>query len=159
MAEVASAGSACLWCGAALGSASHPGSERRFCSAKCRQDRICDRISRGRLQPDTPADIEEAARRIAAVIAEYPLRFRNMVEAVKRSASAFHARLSGIFPEDRGLGLSDKEANAAAERLFDAIMAALEEDALQAVLDDEVFDERRLAKTGSLGHRVLSMLC
>ena len=39
MAEVDLAGSdpACLWCGAALGSASHPGSERRFCSAKCRQ--------------------------------------------------------------------------------------------------------------------------
>ena len=28
---------ACLWCGAALPSASHPGSERRFCSSKCRQ--------------------------------------------------------------------------------------------------------------------------
>ena len=122
-------------------------------------NRISDRIVRGRLQPDTPADIEEAARLIAAVIAEYPLRFRNMVEAVKCSASAFHAQLSGIFPEDRGLGLSDEEANSAAERLFDAIMAALEEDALQAVLDDEAFDERRLAKTGSLGHRVLSMLC
>ena len=39
MAEVDLAGSdpVCLWCGAALGSASHPGSERRFCSAKCRQ--------------------------------------------------------------------------------------------------------------------------
>ena len=121
-------------------------------------NRISDRIGRGRLQPDTPANIEEAARRIAAVIAEYPLRFRNMVEAVKRSASAFHARLSGIFPEDRGLGLSDEEANSAAERLFDAIMAALEEDALQAIPDDEVFDERYLAKSGSLGHRVLSML-
>ena len=121
-------------------------------------NRISDRIVRGRLQPDTPADIEEAARRIAAVIAEYPLRFRNMVEAVKCSASAFHARLSGIFPEDRGLGLSGEEAISATERLFDAIMAALEEDALQAILDDEVFDERYLAKSGSLGHRVLSML-
>jgi hypothetical protein len=110
------------------------------------------------LQPDTPADIEEAARRIAAVIAEYPLRFRNVVEAVKCGASAFHARLNGIIPEDRGLGLSDEEAISAAERLFDAIMAALEEDALQAILDDEVFDERYLAKSGSLGHRVLSML-
>ena len=39
MAEVDLVGSdpVCLWCGAALGSASHPGSERRFCSAKCRQ--------------------------------------------------------------------------------------------------------------------------
>ena len=38
MADVASAGydPACLWCGAALPSASHPGSERRFCSSKCR---------------------------------------------------------------------------------------------------------------------------
>jgi hypothetical protein len=121
-------------------------------------NRISDRIGRERLQPDTPADIEEAARRIAAVIAEYPLRFRNVVDAVKCSASAFHARLSGIFPEDRDLGLSDEEANSAAERLFDAIMAALEDDALQAILDDEVFDERYLAKSGSLGHRVLSML-
>jgi len=43
-------------------------------------------------------------------------------------------------------------------RLFDEIMAALEDDALQAIIDDSVFDERRLAKTGSLGHRVLSML-
>ena len=121
-------------------------------------NRISDRIVRGRLQPDTPADIEEAARRIAAVIAEYPLRFRNVVDAVKCSASAFHARLNGIILGDHGLGLSDKEANSAAERLFDAIMAALEEDALQAILDDEVFDERYLAKSGSLGHRVLSML-
>ena len=112
----------------------------------------------GEHMPETPADIKPAARRIAAVIAEYPLRFRNVVDAVKCSASAFHARLSGIFPEDRGLGLSDEEANSAAERLFDAIMAALEEDALQAILDDEVFDERYLAKSGSLGHRVLSML-
>ena len=116
------------------------------------ENRISDRIARGRLLPDTPADIEEAARLIAAVIAEYPLRFRNMVEAVKCSASAFHARLSSIFPEDRGPGLSDEEANSAAERLFDAIM----EDALQAILDDEVFDERNLAKSGRLGHRVLS---
>ena len=28
---------ACLWCGLDLPSASHPGSERRFCSSKCRQ--------------------------------------------------------------------------------------------------------------------------
>jgi hypothetical protein len=88
-------------------------------------DCISDRIGRGRFLPDTPADIDEASRRIAAVIAEYPLRFRNVVKAVTYSASAFHARLSGIFPEDRGLGLSDEEANSAAERLFDAIMAAL----------------------------------
>jgi hypothetical protein len=121
-------------------------------------NRISDRIVRGRLQPDTPADIEEAARRIVAVIAEYPLRFRNVVDAVKCSASASHARLNGIIPENRGLGLSDEEADSAAERLFDAIIAALEEDALQAILDDEVFDERYLAKGGSLGHRVLSML-
>jgi hypothetical protein len=47
---------------------------------------------------------------------------------------------------------------AAAERLFDAIMAALEEDALLAITDDTAFDARYLAKTGSLGHRFLSML-
>ena len=40
----------------------------------------------------------------------------------------------------------------------DAIMSALEEDALRAIRDDEVFDERYLARTGTLGHRVLSML-
>jgi hypothetical protein len=54
--------------------------------------------------------------------------------------------------------MSHEAAIAAAERLFDEIMAALEDDALQAIIDDSVFDERRLAKTGSLGHRVLSML-
>jgi hypothetical protein len=82
-----------------------------------------------------PADIEEAASRVAAVIAEYSLRFRNVVEAMRCGASAFHARLNGIIPKDRGLGLSDEEAISAAERLFDAIMAALEEDALRAILE------------------------
>ena len=121
-------------------------------------NRISDRIVRGRLQPDTPADIEEAARCIAAIIAEYPLRFRDVVEAVRCSASTFDARLNGIFPGDRGLGLSDEEAISAPECMFDAIMAALDEDASQAILDDEVIDERYLAKGGSLGHLVLSML-
>jgi hypothetical protein len=121
---------------------------------------ISNRIGRGHMLPETPADIEESARRIAAVIAEYPLRFRNVVDAIKCCATAFYAyarRTRGI-PEHRGLGLSDEEANSAAERLFDAILAALEDDALQAILDDEVFDERYLAKPGSLGHRVFSML-
>jgi hypothetical protein len=55
--------------------------------------------------------------------------------------------------------MSHEAAIDAAERLFNETMAALEEDALQAIIDDTAFDERRLAKTGSLGHRVLSMLC
>jgi len=37
-------------------------------------------------------------------------------------------------------------------------MSVLEGDALQEIPDHEVFDERYLAKTGTLGHRVLSML-
>src|SRR5262249_54269562 len=65
-------------------------------------DRIASRIGRGRLLPDTPANIEEAARRIAALIAEYPLRYRNVVEIVKSCASTFYAVLTGVFPEDRG---------------------------------------------------------
>ena len=100
---------------------------------------IDDRIGRGRMQPATPAEIEEAARRIAAVIAEYPVRYRNVVETVKSCATTFYATLTGIMPGDRGLVMSHEEAIAAAER-------------------DEVFDERSLAKSGTLGHRVLSML-
>ena len=46
-------------------------------------NRISDRIGRGHMRPETPADIEESARRIAAVIAEHPLRYRNVIEAVK----------------------------------------------------------------------------
>ena len=120
-------------------------------------NRISDRIGRGHLRPETPADIEESARRIAAVIAEHPLRYRNVIEAVKACACVFEATLTGTMPGSVAV-MSDEEAMAAAERFFDAIMAALEEDALQAILDDEVFDERYLAKSGSLGHRVLSML-
>jgi hypothetical protein len=37
-------------------------------------------------------------------------------------------------------------------------MSALDEDALEAILDDDAFDARYLARTGSLGHRVLSTL-
>jgi len=113
----------------------------------------------GEHMPETPADIKPAARRIAAVIAEYPLRYRAMVEEVKSVATVFYAGATGIMPGDPDPGrMSHKAAIDAAERLFDEIMAALEDDALQAIIDDSVFDERRLAKTGSLGHRVLSML-
>jgi hypothetical protein len=123
-------------------------------------NRISDRIGRGHMRPETPADIEEAARRIAAVIAEHPLRYRNVIEAVKACACVFEATLTGEFAAlDPGrVVMSEEEAMAAAERFFDAIMSALDEDALQAITDDEVFDERYLAKSGSLGHRVLSML-
>ena len=120
-------------------------------------NRISDRIGRGHMRPETPADIEESARRIAAVIAEHPLRYRNVIEAVKACACVFESTLTETMPGSVAV-VSDEEAIAAAERFFDAIMAALEEDALQAILDDEVFDERYLAKSGSLGHRVLSML-
>ena len=114
----------------------------------------------GEHMPETPADIKPAARRIAAVIAEYPLRYRTVVEAVKSGATAFYARATGIIPGDPDPGrMSHEAAIDAAERLFDEIMAALKEDALQAIIDDTAFDERRLAKTGSLGHRVFSMLC
>ena len=124
-------------------------------------NRISDRILRGHVRPEAPADIEESARRIAAIIAEHPLRYRNVIEAVKACACVFHDTLTGTPLGDADPGsvvISDEEAMAAAERFFDAIMLALEEDALQAILDDEVFDERYLAKSGSLGHRVLSML-
>jgi hypothetical protein len=121
---------------------------------------ISVRIGRGRMQPETPADIAEAARRIAAVIAEYPLRYRNVIEAVKSCATTFYATLTGRMLGDPGrVVMSDEEAMAAAKRFFDAIMLALDEDALQAIPDDTTFDARYLAKTGSLGHRVLSMLC
>jgi len=113
----------------------------------------------GEHMPETPADIKPAARRIAAVIAEYPLRYRGVVEAVKSVATVFYAGATGIMRGDPDPGrMSHEAAIDAAERLFDEIMAALEDDALQAIIDDSVFDERRLAKTGSLGHRVLSML-
>jgi hypothetical protein len=118
---------------------------------------ISDRINRGHMRPETPADIEESARRIAAVIAEHPLRYRNVIEAVKACACVFEAILTGTMP-GRVAVMSDERAMAAAERFFDAIVSVLDQDALQAITDDEVFDERYLAKTGSLGHRVLSML-
>ena len=124
-------------------------------------NRISDRIGRGHMRPETPADIEVAARRIAAVIAEHPLRYRNVIEAVKAYALVFHDMLTGTFlgdPDPGSVVMSDEEATAAAERFFDAVMSALDEDALDAILDDDAFDERYLAKSGSLGHRVLSML-
>jgi uncharacterized protein (DUF849 family) len=118
---------------------------------------IADRINRGHMRPETPADIEESARRIAAVIAEHPLRYRNVIEAVKACACVFEAILTGTMP-GRVAVMSEEEAMAAAERFFDAIVSTLNADALQAITDDEFFDERYLAKTGSLGHRVFSML-
>lgn len=123
---------------------------------------IFDRICRGRMYPKTPADIEESARRIAAVIAEYPLRYRNVIEAVKLSACVFQLTLIEEFEEFAALdpgrvAMSAETTMAAAERFFDAIMFALDEDALQAISDYEALDERYVAKTGSLGHRVLSM--
>ena len=124
-------------------------------------NRISDRIGRGHMRPETPADIEESARRIAAVIAEHPLRYRNVIEAVKACACVFHATLTGTFlgdPDPGSVVMSDEEAMAAAEHFFNAIMSALDEDALEAILDDDAFDARYLARTGSLGHRVLSML-
>ena len=88
-------------------------------------NRISDRINRGHMRPETPADIEESARRIAAVIAEHPLRYRNVIEAVKACACVFEAALTGEFAAlDPGrIVISEEEAMAAAER-FDAIMSA-----------------------------------
>ena len=96
-------------------------------------------------------------RRLEQLKKQHPLRYRNVIEAVKACACVFESTLTETMPGSVAV-VSDEEAMAAAERFFDAIMAALEEDALQAILDDEVFDERYLAKSGSLGHRVLSML-
>ena len=59
---------------------------------------ISERITREGLDPKTldPAEIEEAACRIAAVIGEFPLRFRVLVEAVKQSASVVYDMARGI---------------------------------------------------------------
>ena len=104
--------------------------------------------------------LEPLEAQVAAVIAEQPLRYRNVIEAVKACACVFEATLTGEFAaRDPGrVVMSEEEAMAAAERFVDAIMSALDEDVLLAITDDGVFDERYLAKTGSLGHRVLSML-
>jgi hypothetical protein len=126
---------------------------------------ISERIGRERLEPDTldPAEIEESARRIAAVLAEYPLRFRTLVQAATESARSVYYIARGIGDPahrnpDPGHRMSEEKALAAAARFFDAIIRVLEEDALQAIPDDTEFNARYLAKTGSLGHRVLSML-
>ena len=96
-------------------------------------------------------------RRLEQLKKQHPLRYRNVIEAVKACACVFEAILTGTML-GRVAVMPDEKAISAAERFFDAIMSALEEDALQAIADDEVFDERYLAKAGSLGHRVLSML-
>jgi len=96
-------------------------------------------------------------RRLEQLKKQHPLRYRNVIEAVKACACVFHATLTATFlgdPDPGSVVMSDEEAMAAAERFFDAIMSALDENALQAITHDEVFDERYLAKTGSLGHRV-----
>jgi hypothetical protein len=69
--------------------------------------------------PKTPADIKPAARRIAAIIAEYPLRYRAMVEEVKSVATVFYAGATGIMPGDPDPGrMSHEAAIDAAERLL-----------------------------------------
>jgi len=80
---------------------------------------ISARIGLGRMLPGTAADISSAARRVAAVIGDYPLGFRNAVEAAKTSAVAFHAtdRCRHVRRGGQGRGRS----------LFDAIWRALEE--------------------------------
>ncbi len=76
---------------------------------------ISERI--GRLEPDTldSAEIEESARRIAAVLAEYPLRFRTLVEAVTDSARIVYCIARGIGvpahrDPDPGHRMSEEEA-------------------------------------------------
>jgi hypothetical protein len=113
-----------------------------------------------------PAEIEEAASRVAAVIDEYPLKFRVLVEAVRESAITvyFMARGDGApgrFP-DLGYRLSDDEALLAAGRYFDAIWRELENDALRPLPDDrDAFCPHCLAAmtaTGTFGQRILPVL-
>ena len=92
-------------------------------------------------------------RRLEQLKKQHPLRYRNVIEAVKACACVFEAILTGTML-GRVAVMPDEKAISAAERFFDAIMSALDENALQAITHDEVFDERYLAKTGSLGHRV-----
>ena len=121
---------------------------------------ISERI--GPLEPATldAAEMEESARRIAAVLAGYRLRFRTLVEAVKWSATSVYILATGIFPQDPdpGYRMSDEEALAQAVHFFDAIMRALEDDALRQIPhDDEAFCPLCLASpamTGTLGQRL-----
>jgi hypothetical protein len=101
--------------------------------------------------PRSSADIDYCAPRFAAIIAEEALRHRDLVRYVATIATGFRAYLC----IDEGMG--ETKARSEAARLFDTIMAALEEDAFEALQDDVAFWTRR-ARSGSLGHRVLSML-
>ena len=77
MAELALAGynpaCGCLWCSAALPSASHPGSERRFCSSKCRRHGLhaacrtwaVQAVYEGRLSLDAVRNSSQKARTLA----------------------------------------------------------------------------------------------
>ena len=113
------------------------------------------------------AEMEELARRIAAVLAGYRLRFRTLVEAVKESARSVYCIARGIGdpahrPPDPSHRMSEEETLAAAARFFDAIMRALEDDALRQIpRDDEAFCPRclaGLAMTGTLGQRLAPSL-
>ena len=130
---------------------------------------ISERITREGLDPKTldPAEIEEAACRIAAVIGEFPLRFRVLIEAVKQSASVVYDMARGIETPGRpdlDYRLSEKQALAAAGRFFDAIWRALENDALRPIPRDD--DKGGLCPlclasftaTGTLGQRILPVL-
>jgi hypothetical protein len=114
-------------------------------------EKIDSRIRSAECIPRSPADIVHCAPRFAAIIAEEALRYRDLVRYVAGIATGFRAYLC----IDEGMG--ETKARSEAARLFDTIMAALEEDAFEAMQDDEAFGSRRV-RSGSLGHRVLSML-
>jgi hypothetical protein len=101
-------------------------------------DAALDRIFRrsAASMPRSPADIDQAGPRVAAIIAEEPLRYRDLIRAMTTMARMFQAKL--VIDD----GMPEAKARAEADRLFDAIMAALDEDASMALLDDTaLFDD------------------
>src|SRR5215472_8159315 len=125
---------------------------------------ISERI--GPLEPATldAVEMEESARRIAAVLAGHRLHFRTLIEAVKSSATSVYILARGILPRDPdpGYRMSYEDALAEAVHFFDAIMRALEDDALRHIpRDGEAFCPRclaSLAMTGTLGQRLAHSL-
>jgi hypothetical protein len=98
------------------------------------------------VMPQSAGDIDQCALRIAALLAEEKLRYRDLVTFLAHHAVLFHDDL-------RSKGLPAETALSDAARLFDAVFAALQEDSMEE-LRDEV-GEVRDPLAGSLGYRMV----
>jgi hypothetical protein len=96
------------------------------------------------LIPQSARDVAQCAPRIAALLAEERLRYRDLVVFVTHQAVQFHDDL-------RDKGVPAETALTEAAHLFDAVFAALQVDSMEA-LQDQVGSVRD-PLPGSLGYR------